>query len=240
MIITDERYGLPDLTESVKVKLSGNIWRSEGLDLPSVIELAVNSTLLTYSRRVPRTVYEQIPAGSGQYAVRTVPCFGPFSVDFIDGNTGFFTSAYQLNNNLLGVSSIQLAGGKVGDLADFLQWRKMFQRVVSYRPDWQWLEDQGKILIHNPSGYMACAILYAPRTFEQVRLNHRDWFFRMTVAQARLQLGEYRSKFQSIPGPGGKDLQLNGAALVTQANSEIEKLMEELRGFQVRLPVTFD
>lgn len=239
-MITDESYSIDDLKEHILKKLSGQIWRSEGLDRADVIETAIYQTLLMYSRKSPRLVYEKIGPQTSRYQVETKKVLGVMRVDFVDGNTGFFQSTYQLNNNLLGVSSIQLAGGKVGELADFMQWRKMFQRVTSYAPDWLYNPEENLILIHNPAGYMACAVLMCGRTFDQVRLNAKDWFARMSVAQAKLQLGEYRSKFASIPGPGGKDVQLNGSALVSQANTEIEKLTVELNNFRMRIPIMID
>ncbi len=41
-------------------------------------------------------------------------------------------------------------------------------------------------------------------------------------------LGEARSKFASIAGPGGSGIQLNGTALTTAGTTEIEKLEKEI------------
>jgi hypothetical protein len=43
-------------------------------------------------------------------------------------------------------------------------------------------------------------------------------------------LGEARSKFGSIAGPGGA-IQMNGAALKTEADKEFEKLDKELMDY---------
>lgn len=55
----------------------------------------------------------------------------------------------------------------------------------------------------------------------------RPWLRRMTLAQAKLILGEARSKFSNIVGPQGGTT-LNGDALKAEAQVEIEQLLLEL------------
>ena len=56
----------------------------------------------------------------------------------------------------------------------------------------------------------------------------RQWIRQYTFALAKELLGLVRSKFGSIPIPNG-DLQLNGSDLLSQAQSEKEKLVSQLR-----------
>ena len=56
----------------------------------------------------------------------------------------------------------------------------------------------------------------------------RQWIRQYTFALSKEVLGLVRSKFGSIPIPSG-DLQLNGADLLSQAQSEKEKLMSNLK-----------
>ena len=56
----------------------------------------------------------------------------------------------------------------------------------------------------------------------------RQWIRQYTFALSKEVLGLVRSKFGSIPIPNG-DLQLNGSALLSQAQSEKEKLMTNLK-----------
>jgi hypothetical protein len=49
-----------------------------------------------------------------------------------------------------------------------------------------------------------------------------------TLAVCKLMLGEARSKFGNIAGPGGSGIQLNGTALMTAGQQEIEKLEKEI------------
>lgn len=55
----------------------------------------------------------------------------------------------------------------------------------------------------------------------------KQWIYDYTLAISKLILGEARSKFASIAGPGSP-ISLNGAALLTAGNQEIEKLEKEI------------
>ena len=53
-------------------------------------------------------------------------------------------------------------------------------------------------------------------------------------------LGEARSKFASIAGPGSGGIQLNGAALKGEGDKEIEKLEKEINDLVPGgIPMTF-
>ena len=56
----------------------------------------------------------------------------------------------------------------------------------------------------------------------------RQWIRQYTYALSKEVLGLVRSKFGSVPIPSG-DLQLNGSDLLSQAQSEKEKLMTNLK-----------
>lgn len=65
---------------------------------------------------------------------------------------------------------------------------------------------------------------------EEVLLNDPyalPWLEDFATAQAKLMLGEARSKFQSLAGPSG-GVSMNGDALKTEALAEIERLDTEL------------
>lgn len=54
-----------------------------------------------------------------------------------------------------------------------------------------------------------------------------QWIKDYTLASCKMMLGQARSKFGNIAGPQGGS-QLNGAALITEAQQEIEKLTDDL------------
>lgn len=56
----------------------------------------------------------------------------------------------------------------------------------------------------------------------------RQWIRQFTLARSKELLGLIRSKFSSVPIPGG-DLTLNGSDLISNAREEKEKLREELK-----------
>ena len=65
-------------------------------------------------------------------------------------------------------------------------------------------------------------------TYATINSMGRQWIRQYTFALAKELLGLVRSKFGSIPIPNG-DLQLNGSDLLSQAQSEKEKLITQLR-----------
>lgn len=82
----------------------------------------------------------------------------------------------------------------------FAQGEQVLIRTYNFRPDWVLLQD-----------------IYA-----------KQWLKDYSLATAKMILGEARSKFASIAGPQGGGIQLNGAALITAATAELEKLDKEL------------
>ncbi len=54
-----------------------------------------------------------------------------------------------------------------------------------------------------------------------------QWIKDYTLANCKMMLGQARSKFGNIAGPQG-GTQLNGTALITEAQTEIEKLTDDL------------
>ena len=65
-------------------------------------------------------------------------------------------------------------------------------------------------------------------SYAQINSIGRQWIRQYTFALSKEVLGLVRSKFGSIPIPNG-DLQLNGGDLLSQAQSEKEKLMSGLK-----------
>ena len=55
----------------------------------------------------------------------------------------------------------------------------------------------------------------------------KQWLYDYSLAVCKLILGEARSKFASIAGPG-QAIQMNGGALLTAGQSEVEKLEKEI------------
>lgn len=82
----------------------------------------------------------------------------------------------------------------------FAQGEQILIRSQNFRPDWVILQD-----------------IYA-----------KQWLRDYTLAVCKLMLGEARSKFGSIAGPGSGGITLNGKDLISAGTAELEKLDKEL------------
>jgi hypothetical protein len=82
----------------------------------------------------------------------------------------------------------------------FAQGEQIMLRTHNYRPDYVLLQD-----------------IYA-----------KQWLYDYTLAVCKAMLGEARSKFGSIAGPGSGGITLNGAALLSASKEELTRLDKEL------------
>jgi hypothetical protein len=94
----------------------------------------------------------------------------------------------------------------------FAQGEQILMRTQNYRPDFVLLQD-----------------IYA-----------KQWLKDYTLAVSKTMLGEARSKFGSIAGPGSGGIQLNGAALMAAGKEELKELDKELENLvSGGVPMTF-
>jgi hypothetical protein len=84
----------------------------------------------------------------------------------------------------------------------FAQGEQILVQAYNFRPDWVLLQD-----------------IYA-----------KQWLRDYSLAVTKTILGEARSKFQSIAGPGGQ-ITLNGTALLAAGKEEMEKLDKEIETY---------
>lgn len=93
----------------------------------------------------------------------------------------------------------------------FAQGEQLLMRTYNYRPDYIILQDT-----------------YA-----------KQWLKDYTLATCKIMLGQARSKFGSIAGPGSA-ITLNGTALLAEGKAEIDELDKEISNFGTReIPYTF-
>lgn len=69
---------------------------------------------------------------------------------------------------------------------------------------------------------------YSRMTYSSINSVGKRWIFRYGAALAKDMLGNVRSKYAQIPIPGA-EVSLNGDTLLSQAQTEKEQLIEELR-----------
>jgi len=245
-------YTREQLVAWLKIKLGGSVWRLEGMSSQNgtLIEAAVDEALMTYSTQIPAFRWDIIPAGTAKYPVtvrsdRPLPVMGVARVDFIEpyNSYGMGATGFGLTQNLTGVTIppiLSASSGGAGEIVEFMQWRKSFQRVTSRKPSWKYDDLAKTILIFNPVNYHACALITVMRDFAAVRLQHKDLLKNLALAFARTSLGDARSKFGEIRGPGMQSVGLSGESLVTRGDKEAEKYMQELKAIRPRLLISWD
>jgi hypothetical protein len=136
--------------------------------------------------------------------------------------------------NLAYTNTYLLAGSGIGGLATydfFAQQQELVGRMFGSFIEFTWNTSNKKL-----------TLLQRPRADEEVLLwcyNYRpdfellkdykanQWVKDYTLASCKYMLGEARSKFSTIAGPGGGTT-LNGDTLKAEAQSEMEKLETEL------------
>jgi hypothetical protein len=136
--------------------------------------------------------------------------------------------------NLAYTNTYLLAGSGIGGLATydfFAQQQELVGRMFGSFIEFTWNTSNKKL-----------TLLQRPRADEEVLLwcyNYRpdfellkdykanQWVKDYTLASCKYMLGEARSKFSTIAGPGGGTT-LNGDTLKAEAQGEMEKLENEL------------
>ena len=115
---------------------------------------------------------------------------------------------------------------------------RLFPNVVSVSPktmwveffidtDTPWLDDSG--VDHGVDGINNInALPFENTPYQKINSIGKQWIRRFALALCKEMLGNIRSKFSSIPIPGDS-VTLDGPALISQGQSEQEKLREELK-----------
>jgi hypothetical protein len=105
---------------------------------------------------------------------------------------------------------------------------KMFGSFINF--DWQ--PSSKRLLIHQRPRTEESVMLLCYNTKPDVTIIKDvyagQWIKDYSLANCKMMLGQAREKFAQIAGPGGGS-SLNGAALKTEAQQEIEKLDESLK-----------
>ena len=136
---------------------------------------------------------------------------GNINVGNITGNIG----------NVTGVQNI---------LTDYFllqSYRKFSQRILATEGQWEVLGDNKIRLFPTPRGAFPVVIQYIPVVTRWRSPEAREVTKRMLVAEAKIILGNSRSKFSGIPGPDGGQITLNGDAMRTEGQEEKKQALED-------------
>lgn len=245
MALIDENYTLQELRAHIRASLGGSVWRLEGMGASEsdLIDQAISAALMEYSRRCPKENFTILNTNSRKHAYyfrgkahkEPEAGYGVWRVDFIEP----VPLVAPVTFNLLGVTPISNFSGD--EIAQFINWRKTFRRVISSESLWKWHEDQKCLYIYNVTDFAkACAYSFLPKKFDDISLVHKDFIRRFSIAQTKEKLALIRRKFGDIPGPGGNTIKLDGDALGKEAAEELKACRDELMGFQPRAVPLFD
>ncbi len=137
-----------------------------------------------------------------------------------------YTNTYLLNSTMLGgISTYYLFAG----------YQEMVGKIFGSYIEFQWIPTtkilrilqrpftEGEVVMMRCQNYRPDYIIMEDYLAKQ-------WIRDYTLANCKLMLGEARSKFGAIAGPGGSG-QLNGNDLKAAGKEEIEKLEKEMDNF---------
>jgi hypothetical protein len=133
--------------------------------------------------------------------------------DIFDLDVGNITVVRNIGN-ITGIQNLLL------DYVLLSQYRKFSQRVLGTEGQWEFKGDNKIRLIPTPRGSYPVVIEYIPIVNRFPNATSKEITKRMLVAEAKIILGNARSKFGNIPAPDGGSLSLNGSELRTEGQAE--------------------
>jgi len=134
----------------------------------------------------------------------------------------FGTESFLFNvGNVTGIQNILL------DYHLLQSYRKFSQRVLGTEGQWELLGDDKIRLFPTPRGAFPVVVQYMPHVYHWHSAEAREVTKRMLVAEAKIILGNARSKFSGIPGPDGGQITLNGDSLRTEGQEEKKQALED-------------
>lgn len=122
------------------------------------------------------------------------------------------------------------SGGVVSSVVQVLQYSDMARRV--FNGEFEWRQESRTLYVlpyQQPPTSLSAIVFYTSTKFTLVEFNERDHDIvkRYALAKAKLDLGRIRSKYDSYQGAAGA-VNLDGQALLSEGQQEIEALDEEL------------
>ena len=138
--------------------------------------------------------------------------------------------------NLAYTNTYLLSGTMMGGLATyvlFAGYQKLVGRMFGAFIEFKWRQSNHMLtILQRPFAQGEQVLLrthnYRPDFVLLQDIYAKQWLRDYTLAVCKLMLGEARSKFGSIAGPGSGGITLNGTALLTAGTAELEKLDKEL------------
>jgi hypothetical protein len=138
--------------------------------------------------------------------------------------------------NLAYTNTYLLSGTMMGGLATyemFAGYQKLVGRMFGSYIEYKWKQQSHLLtILQRPFAQGEQVLIrtynYRPDFVLLTDLYAKQWLRDYTLATCKLMLGEARSKFGTVTGPGSGGVQLNGATLKTEGTAELEKLEKEI------------
>jgi len=178
---------------------------------------------------VRQVAYRQVP----QFAFQSTDLQGAIPVEYF-----YPGGAYASIQGGL-IDPVQPIWGRMGEWTLYKQYEQMYSRLSSSLGGWEWVGDYSNIKIYPvPYNVQMVIVKYLQRNKDWTEVNQA--MQEGALSYAKEIVGRIRSRIQNIPGPGGSPLQLDGLALLQEAQQEREKWKEDLiTRFGEILPISF-
>lgn len=120
------------------------------------------------------------------------------------------------------------SAGLYSSFTQTLQYVETAKRILGAEPDWR-QEGRKLYIFPVPKDNFSIQYNFKSHDFTIEQLNERDFDLvkRYSLARAKQDLGQIRTKYDSYPTAQGS-VQLNGSQLLQEAQTEFEKLDEEI------------
>jgi uncharacterized membrane protein YkoI len=218
--IVDIELEEDELNYCIDITLDRYRQRSGNSIEESFVFLDVQTDVATYTLpnevQEVRSVYRNVIGSSGGAAI------DPFSLAFTN-------NIYMIQN------PAQLGTTGAGLLATYdfaMQYQSLIGRMFGRDVQFTWDASTKKITFHRRFGATENVGLHCFNARpEEILLNDvyaKPWLRSMAIANAKMLMGQARSKFQTLAGPQG-GVTLNGNELKQEAQAEMDKLEEELK-----------
>lgn len=226
----EARDQMADLKVWVKVMLGEPRISVELTNL--ALNAAITITLDEYNKWLARRKMDVIdPVFSGIQSYNLKELKKPFGrgITKID-----FTEREQFFSPVGGVFSLgiptPIAQRSLEQFDIALRYIETARRVFSSEPGHLW--EEPILFIFAPEGF-GIPLRATYTYYEHVRIGelpdyHHNWIRKYALAWSKIALGHVRRKFNSVPGPQGGDINLDGAELVTEGNDATQRLEEEI------------
>jgi hypothetical protein len=212
---------------------------------PAHYELALNRALSRYRQRSPNSVEEsymflELIQDVNEYRLpdEVIEVQSVFRRS-IGSRSGMGSGGTLFEPfNLAYTNTYLLSGSMMGGLATyelFAQYQELVGRMFGSFIEFKWKQQSHMLTILQRPFAQGEQILvkchnHRPDFALLTDTYAKQWLYDYTLATCKIMLGEARSKFGSIAGPG-QAITLNGAALQTAGKEELEKLDKEIETY---------